>query len=174
MDYYAKGLIVGIGVAMIFFMALKLFRRKSLSEEAQYDERQRIARGVAFKYAYWTLLLYIALYAVVDLSGFRFCETFTGIIIGVTLSLGVFACTAIMKDAYVGINQNKRWWVILNIIVILANAFATVPNFLEGNIIENGMLSHGVVNILMVILFSAVLITYAVHNRSIKTDEEDE
>ena len=40
------------------------------------------------------------------------------IIVGMFIAIGVFACTAIIKDAYIGVKQNIRSWIGLNLIII--------------------------------------------------------
>ena len=56
----------------------------------KFDERQMLARGKAFRAAYIVLVSYLAVYAFIDLLVIVWSDGFTGILIGICLSVTVF------------------------------------------------------------------------------------
>lgn len=92
-------------LAVIFIVAVAA---KSVAQ-GDYDERQEIARGSAFRYAYFTLILY---FIISELTSYylqhNWCNGLTNVICGICLSAVVFGAIAIWKDAYVKLNQKAK------------------------------------------------------------------
>ena len=57
MDSYLAGFLVGLLCVFAVGTILRLVRRKRGTERAKYDERQLTARGIAYRLAYFTLML---------------------------------------------------------------------------------------------------------------------
>ena len=57
MDSYLAGFLVGLLCVFAVGTVLRLVRRKHGTERAKYDERQLTARGIAYRLAYFTLML---------------------------------------------------------------------------------------------------------------------
>ena len=85
--------IAGLAVwALVFFRAKK--------QEKRYDERQLLARNAAFKTAFFTLAGYCVVCAFLNMLGINWALTATQMFLGVILSIGVFACICLYRDAF--------------------------------------------------------------------------
>lgn len=96
-----------IAPALIFAAYLGLvlyFCRRERAGEPRFDERQEQARGVAYKYGFFTLVVSIWLFS--QFAGFfPWIGVETGGILCVDLGLTVFAMTAVRKDAYLKLRE---------------------------------------------------------------------
>lgn len=67
----------------------------------QFDERQQFERGKAFRNAYFSLILsLLVIYFVNSVMEKNIFDIHSVIVVPTWISLGVFCCTAIWKDAY--------------------------------------------------------------------------
>ena len=95
-----------ICVVLIAIILEAIFLSKKGSKNCEYDERQELARGKAFRAAYFTILGYLVVSELVtSILDRPWCDSFTNLGYGVSISAVVFAMVCIMKDAYVGFNQ---------------------------------------------------------------------
>ena len=113
--------------------------------KAEFDERQQLARGKAYKAGFYTLLVgLLAVYLIPIFTEWQPKDTallpFAVICVGVT----VFACVAVANDAYLGIRQNPRAMLLVLGIVVVGNltaGFSVMESvgFADGLAVENSM-----------------------------------
>jgi len=127
------GVIFGLAIVCIIFLLVKKLGHTTDEEfKAKYDERQDAARGKAFKYAFYAMLIGVAielLYHVNCPEGFVPVEPIyldMGIML---LGLLVYASVAIWKNAYIGFNQTYKRSVILLSVIAAINIVIGVMNF---------------------------------------------
>lgn len=110
--YYA-GVVCGIlAVAVIFFFLMK-FRKAKGVPDAKYDERQEALRNRGYKFAYVSMVAYLALYVLLDSMEINWCVPGVGIILGILLSAVVFIIYCIYNDAYFRVSDKPKFYVIL-------------------------------------------------------------
>ncbi len=105
---YTLGFVVGLAGALIIGLLLKkLFNKNGLYEKCEPDERQILARGTAYKVAFYAILIWNAFgYVLHSMEVLKeewmgdFC--FLGLLMGVM----VYAIVCIIKDAYLGTAKN--------------------------------------------------------------------
>ena len=99
MDSYLAGFLVGLLCVFTVGTVLCLVRRKRGTERAKYDERQLTARGIAYRLAYFTLML--ALLADVSATALLrpWAERGVDVFLCVFLSIGVFVVACVHWDA---------------------------------------------------------------------------
>ena len=108
------GVAAGLGTGIILCVVLFRYGNKDKKIKTSYDERQEAIRGVAFKYAFYTILVYEMILMAAGVAGITFpfpeyVVNFLGIMLGCTV-LGVYC---IWKDVFWGLNNNrKRYYVI--------------------------------------------------------------
>ena len=110
MTFYAALLVV-IGVAAALFggCTLLVWLEKKVPPK-QFDERQQIARGKAYKWAWLTGLCYFLVIAFADLvlpSGVQ-VDLFLLIMIGLTLEAFVCECYCCLHDAYLPLTRSPK------------------------------------------------------------------
>ena len=161
------GFVAGILMVLALFALLTLALRSRGQKDSpspgrgKYDERQKLARGRAFRAGFIAVLCYEALYGFADL-------------IGLFLGLAVFAVTAIVQDAYLALNERMNNWLILCGVVVFANGSCVLNQAVHGELIRDGMLTENWLNGLCAALFVVILCAQLIHNaRARRAEAED-
>lgn len=157
------GIVVGltVGLAMgLLFVAL-LFRKKVL--DCTFDERQERARGVAFKYGFFTLMGSIFLYGASELAVGRWCDALTGGCLCLAAGILVFSVTCILKDAYLSLREHPRQVMTLFVLLSLGNLGLGALQAAHGKLVEDGILTFRAVNLVVGFMTLVILIVYIVN-----------
>ena len=91
------------------------------------------------------------------------CDTLTGCIICICVSLLVFASICIRQDAFAGIGRNRKRNLTVLLVVTLANLLFGVSHIIDGDLLRDGVLSFRSANLIVGITTGIVLIVYYVH-----------
>ena len=167
-------IMVSISVMIIVLTVILML----VAKKPNYDERQEFERGRGFKFAFFTTLLSIAISLVLDSSNILpgvSSIVFYGTSIFAGLTVYVVYC--IWNEAYIAPNQQKKSVMILFAIVIFTNIMISINNILNGNLIENGKIGFGFINILCVLTFSIVFFTLLIKNiydKKARSEESDD
>ncbi len=138
MDMYNFGKFVGvmIGVAVGLLICVVLFRflrgKGHWEFASKYDERQTAARGFAYQCGFWTGISYLAVWFLLEECGFALLSTPYMLLIGMTLALSVQVSISIWKDAYYGINDDPKKFLITLAIIDLGNAAMLTAELVSG------------------------------------------
>ena len=154
------GIVVGLTVGLVIgllFVAL-LFRKKVL--DCTFDERQERARGVAFKYGFFTLMISIYAYGASELAVGRWCDAMTGSCLCVAAGLLVFAVTCILKDAYLSLRERPRRIMTLFVLLTVFNLGVGTEQAVKGKLVEDGVLTFRVTNLVAGALTLVILLIY--------------
>lgn len=140
--------------------------------KAEFDERQLLARGKAYKAGFYTLLAgLLVVYLLPILSDRQPADAallpFAALCTGVT----VFACVAIANDAYLGLRQKPQYMMLLMGIVVVCNLLAGGASlmrhdFAEGFTVQNSM------NLIVAAMGLIILTALALRQRAAARDEE--
>jgi len=125
--YKSAGMAVGIIVGLILAIALVLIANNNRKIKTEYDERQLRIRGDAYRYAFYTVVIWEAVLLVLAVGEFSLPVPadvlhFAGMIAGIT----VLSSFCIWKDAYWGLNNNRKRY---GIILVAAALFNAIPLF---------------------------------------------
>ena len=156
---YMLGLLVGVLVG-VGIIAL-LFKLKVM--DLTFDERQERARGQAYKYGFWTLVVCLLLYGFSDMVLGRWCDVITGVMLCLAGALVVFASVCIVKDAYLSLKEKPRKIMTLLAVVSVLNLAIGVMNWKNGRVVENGILTYGAVNGICGVITLTILVVYVVN-----------
>lgn len=154
-------------IFLIAFCAIMLIRRGRIN----YDERQIIARGKAYKFGFVAMTLYfVASELVCIISKVEWASHETNLSIGICFSVVTFAIVCIIKDAYVGFNQKMSSILIPLIIIGLGNIALGIITLKKNhwNIIYNDQLylpANLVCGAAVFIVIIVALIKYSMENR---------
>ena len=133
---WAIGAICGTGLALLILLIQKL----SGQTRNKFDERQIAARGVAYKWGFFSLMIYEGLYALLLALGIRFADETTGPILGIFLGVTVFGSVASAKDAYTALDESPRariLWPILGALWL----FNGIMRVIGGKAVRDGLLT---------------------------------
>lgn len=152
MTAYAFGILLGILIGIIILIVT---RKKGKRE---YDERQMAGRGIAFQNGFFTLLILDAICTVGnmlgDLPGEAYIWHFCSMMIGV----GVYALTAIHYDAYLGLRENPKKFMIGGIFLAIGTFCSGIGNLHSNN-------SNYIISFAVSLLWIIILIAMVIHNR---------
>lgn len=168
------GFLVGLLVVAIAFFVIYAVKTRN-NQKAQYDERQVLARNSAFKFAFFTILIYSAVCVCLDMLDVKWATLTTLLYIGIMVSITVFAIICITKDAYNGYNQSSLSSIIFIAFVGVLNLVVFILNVFEGeSFFTDGMLNEHIINLCIAVMFLAVTATQLIKNRMNKKAAEDE
>ena len=182
--YYLLGVICGVAVGLAFVAILVYLTRKmggkidlDVKKDA-YDERQLLARGVAYKFAFYTLLDGMVVIALMEeIAGIRLFMSMAGVWVMICISIAVFATICILKDAYMSLYENVKGVVIMFSAIGILNIAIGIGNIVDGvPLIENGVLSTRCANLIVGLLFVYILPVFIgrviYNNKQLEEDEE--
>ena len=168
----ALGFVTGILVVVIVCAVLgKMAKKKGAIGRGQYDERQQIARGRAFTWAYAVLLVYLALWMVLRSMEIPFFMEGISVMIGALLSIAVFVASAIFQDAYFKASESPRTWIIIISAVSLLNVGIGVGRLLRGETIADRLYNN--MNLFVGALFVIVLVCVVIKRAVDRSGGED-
>lgn len=182
--YYLLGVICGVAlglvlVAVLVWLIRKLGGKIDLERKKDaYDERQMLARGVAYKYAFFTLMIGMMNISLLgEVAGIKLFMSMAGVWLMVCISLAVFATICIVKDAYMSLYENVKGVVIMFSAVAILNLVIGIGNLIYGMpILENGVLSVHYMNLIVGLLFVYILPVFIgrviYNNKQLEEDEE--
>lgn len=167
----ALALGLGAGLVVSVFIVALLFRVKVL--DMRFDERQERARGVAFRYGFYTLAACLLAYGFSDLVC-HWCDALVGCVLCLFAGIAVLAVTAIRRDAYLGLYERPRRIMVLFAVIAAVNLAIGVLHLLEGGVVVNGILTFRVVNLLVGVLAAVILAAYALRCLEQQENGEEE
>lgn len=128
------GIIIGVVVGLLICVFLFRFLRGKGHWEftSKYDERQKNARGVAYNAGFWTVIVYLALWFVLEECGVALLDTPFMLLIGMTLGLCVQVCISICLDAYYGIYDDPKKFLTTLLIIDIGNAAMLTAELIMG------------------------------------------
>lgn len=167
------GLILGIITGIAFFALIVMIAKKGkICKNGKYDERQLLVRSKAYQIAFIVLILYLVINGMINsVLGIQWCDSFMGSLLGIFLSIMVFAIFCIFHDAYVSFQEKPTQSISLFAVIAVANFGIGFINFdWHHDYIVNGQLSYHALNficgILMIIIILALLIKRGMDKKS--------
>ena len=141
--------------ALLMFAVAK--RKPKREKKYQFDERQVSAQGTAYKWAFWTMLVYYLLYATVSgAAGIVWCDQFFGMFLGVLVGVTAFAMICVFQDAYFRPDQSKASGIILINLLTVCQGIIGLTHLSDGTVIEDGLLTADALQ-LFILLMGLVL-----------------
>ena len=133
--HYLLGMLVGFlaGIIVVAIVST-ILRKKGKFKAAKYDERQKAIQGVAYKYGFFALLITSMFACILNdfLEDYIWADFVMFEMSAIMISLLVFVGYAIFKDAYLGIIQRAKSFIILFGIIGICNIAIFVTNYLNG------------------------------------------
>ncbi len=150
---YIVGFCFGITISS-FLIGILAFIRNKRNYRCHFDERQNKCRGDCFCISFFVLLGSLFLDGIIrTLLEYDWSSYIVGVSTCGILSIGVFAGTAILKDAYTSIGENKiRFGIFLGCIGILDLGVGII------NGIRQGFLEDGKIGISFINIFSGFML----------------
>lgn len=170
---YLVGLICGVVVGLLLVAGILKFARTDNASKCKFDERQELIRGRGFRYGYFTLMIYMAVYGAGTTLLERKCmEDFIGIFLGICISILVYAGYAVWKDGYFALNENPKRVLIGFALIVLINFAVSIPRMMHGEIVKGGVLQNDSLNLVCALMFVGIFIIIFAKHQVSKREEE--
>ncbi|MCH5299351.1 MAG: hypothetical protein J1E96_06275 [Ruminococcus sp.] len=125
---YGIGFMAGLLGAMLIGLIIVLTKIHK-KKHTQFDERQVLARGTAYKVSFFVAIFYMLACFLVELFELRWAIFTVQMIIGVFITCAVFAIMCIFTNAYFGVNQkNSVAYIEVLASIGLMNTFIGINN----------------------------------------------
>ena len=171
MNYYLLGFCVGVVISLVILA----FAKKSKGE---YDERQVLVRGKAYKVGFLSTLGAGAVYGFISTVLKRpLAEDGIAVFFILLFGVGVFVVYCIMNDAFFSISDKIKpvHLVVLLLLGMVSQGYMIYTNLTEGTIVgKNGELTARVLPFGILLLFLCVLAALAVKLIKSRKESEDE
>ena len=171
MNYYLMGIWVGI----IIGLAIYLITRKTTED---YDERQLVIRGKAYKVGFLSTLGAGAVYGFISTVLKRpLAEDGIAVFFILLFGVGVFVVYCIMNDAFFSISDKIKpvHLVVLLLLGMVSQGYMIYTNLTEGTIVgKNGELTARVLPFGTLLFFLCVLAALAIKLIKSRKESEDE
>lgn len=172
MDPYVAGVLVGIGSAAVVIAVMAAVRKKQGRPKPEYDERQMAARGVAYRWAFLTLMLSLAVNTGVEAIWGPWAKPGVSAWMLIFLSIGVFIVACVRKDAYFAVAQDPKasLWLFGAVVVLqIPNNIITLRS---GGFVEDGLLTWDALSPASGALFLVLTVCAIVRLRRQREDDE--
>lgn len=143
-----------IGYALFWgtIILIGIPREQRAQNQKKYDERQIFEQGRACKYAFFSLITYLAVYGILDDQGVVWCRPIFGIALGIILSLCIYLTHRVLQDAYFAIGESKPAVLIAPNAIAISQLIIGIDSIAEGTMIENGLITADGLHFLLVAL----------------------
>lgn len=159
---YITGFAIAVLFALlVFIIVMEVKHKRGVKDE--YDERQELVRGKAYKYALFTLMIYLCADLVVGTIWRAWAQPGVSSALGIFLSAGVFVAVCILNDAFLSLRQKPKQSIGMVLLVIACQMPSIILN--RDALIENGMLTYKVLPLGCAALFACELIMLLIHLR---------
>lgn len=167
MNFYLLGVIGGCLAAFVGLILAKAKFAKAHPGTSKYDERQIISRGKAFQAGFFTLLIAGAVCNIWDyvspLPGGSFLWNICVALLGVT----VFAVTAIHFDAYLGLFDHPRRFLLAGFCFIAAMGLSAISNLHGDRPFQRDL---GIINLAVGLVWVVIVAALLLHRWGMKEE----
>ena len=168
---YGAGFICGVALVAI---AGILIKKKCFKSKPVYDERQLLEQGKACKAAFYALIAYNMLAGLTDAILELNVGVYVMMIVGVGISIIIYAGICIWNEAYFPINQSAIKWIVWLFIIGVFNIFTGVMNIKAEPGSETGMGCLICAIMVIIVGFISLLKLYLTSRKSDEFEESDE
>ena len=173
-DYVRFGVIIGVLIGIIIVFLILVVTKNNDNIHAEYDERQEAVRGRAYKYGFFTLLVYFGLVISADISEIVIPVEISVVgFFGLMLGVAVMITVSIMNDAYYSLNENKSRVIGIFIVIAIINLGVGIYNLAIGDCITDGKLNFRFVNMICGILFLYLFVVMGIKSLKDKKEEAE-
>lgn len=174
MSYQAIGMIVGLILGgLITALILKMANTNNMVK-TEYDERQQLIRGKAYKIAFWTLSGGLICVSIADMA-FPNMHITNYIVLTALffVALSVMCLYCIINGCYWGLNNNKKTYMIIFWIAGLLNLFNSVMAIIGGYMVVNGELQFPFIGLMCTLFIAIVAGTALICDGRDKNDSDE-
>lgn len=170
---WTVGFVCGLVAVIILFRLLARKLQIDGKKKTEYDERQLIERGKGYRCAFFAYVIFNLIMFIADLA-FDIQAFSLGMIMicGILVAAAAHVIYCIFHEAYWGLNNNVRNYVILLVVAGGINLIIGIVNGVNGELYADGVFSYSVLNlavaIFLIVIFIAMLIKWIRDKREVE------
>lgn len=158
MNEHSIGFVTGLVIAILAVAVVKRILYSRTGKMPEYDEMQKIAQGMAYKYGFLTAMVAVVACSILEILDIHlFADGATPMFLVLFLSVGVFAGCSIWKEAYFGLHTNTGRYIRFLIVITVINLIAGIQSLRGGEMLSNGKLNYRCANLCCAILLIVML-----------------
>ncbi len=149
------GLVIGLLLSVVL---ITVIIRRDNSLKGNYDERQELNRGRAFKGGFYTVLICCGVIWFLGMAKYEFnCDA--GFLAGIAASFGlmVYGVIAVALDAYLALNDRPGTTIGCMAAIAIVNYLVFLMYYNMGFVVRDGKLTSGCVNLMIAIALTVIL-----------------
>ena len=167
--WFAGGVLAGILAVAIYGIW-----KKRKENGPRYDERQAQARANAAKLALEVLAALMLVNGFVrEVWQFAWAGPFMETVVLLLVAGTVYVLRCVWTDAYFALREKPKTWERIFVTMLLVNAALGVMVILDGDLVEDGLLTFPAANLLIAVMFASLLITMALKRRKDAREEAE-
>lgn len=154
------GIVIGIVIGLLIAALVSYVCKTNGKFKSEFDERQELARGKAFKAAFYGNLIMSAVFIFLDIFEVVIpAERSVIIFFGLSVNILVYAVVSIFTDAYMGLNDNKGRYIITFIVIAIINLILSAVNGSFFGLITDGKLNYKSINLMCAIELIVIIVS---------------
>ena len=177
----ATGAVLGILVSICLTALLFMLITKDHSlASPQYDERQELERGRGFRYAFFTMLCFLGMLFVFEVTKIIRIADFEFLYgLGLFLGILVYVVYCIWHEAYFALNQKTPTVMMTFLGIGIANLLLAISSYARGELFQSDHFEPAILNVFCTLLFLSVFVTMflkklVTDRRNAEIEEADE
>lgn len=167
----AYGIVFGVIIGTLISVLLLMSINKNRSLRTEYDEMQKKARGEAYMYGFFTVLVLEVLLGLAETFGPLPMEPLVSRFLVIMTGVGVQAVYSIWHDAYIGLNTQTNKFFVMMAVIAAVNLLVAVLAWVNHSMVVNGILQAPFANFMCFVLF-AVLAVVGLVKKNMEEREE--
>ena len=154
----ALGFICGIVAVVVLFRFLARKLQNDGSPKTEYDERQLIERGKGYRCAFFAYVIFNCVFFIADLIfDIQALSIAIILICGILVASAVHVIYCIIHEAYWGLNNNVKSYLIILIVAGGLNLVIGIMNGVQGNCFTDGVLALSSINLIVAVFIFVIL-----------------
>ena len=158
-------------IAVVIVMLIIANIKKKKNTYTEYNERQVLARGEAYKSAFFVLIGYIIACALINVLEINWAELSVQMFIGLFLSTAVFVGISIFNDAYFTSNKGRKS--LLGSLAFVAGAECLGIAFDNKTFVTNGIANLDIIPIIVTIWTISIFVLVVIRAILYKNSAEE-
>lgn len=173
---YIIGVVAGALCGLILVALLfRMLKKKYRVDVREYEERQILARGRAYKYGFIAMLVLVVLERLAHEAGFVLLDSIQGTTALCLLGLFVFIVSCIWQEAYLTLHETPKMTYVLLALGGGLNLISAVVAWLQNQpILQDGRLYSGSLSLMVAVFVFAVLAVFALKQWAVHREESEE
>ena len=175
MNAESIGVVCGIIIGLIICLVIFRVCNKDKRLKSEYDERQLVIRGKAYKAGFYTAIVYLAILTVFFMTDFEIPFVISVLaFFGVALSVTVVAVYSIWNEAYWGLNNQRDRYAIVFVLCAIINLGAGISAIVQGTVFlgTQGPIINLLCGIMLLIIGGTLILKKFIKPE--ETDDEEE